>query len=399
MDSGDSFRIVIQAFLENTWRETIVKKIFQARFWHLKRLWLLLLLPVALLSLHLASHSQEAAEHVFARGVFVGISWVMSHISGLLPFSLMELGIIILPPIGIGLLIWFFVRLVRKKEDRGFRLAKAFLNVACVISVAAFLLIFGCTINYYRYPLGYYLDLTVEPASGEELYGLVEELAKKTSALRDELTVFEDEAGVYRLSMSKKALGREAVKAFGALGEKYDIFAGYYPEPKRIFFSRTMSRTELTGIYCPFTMEANVNVDISPYSIGSTMCHELAHLKGFIREDEANYIAYLACSASESKELRYSGLMEALILSGNALYRKNQELYYQARAFYSDAVVRDLQANAVYWKQFENTVVSKTAEKINDTYLKANHQEDGVQSYGRMVDLLLAQYRKDKKAE
>ena len=32
-------------------------------------------------------------------------------------------------------------------------------------------------------------------------------------------------------------------------------------------------------------------------------------------------------------------------------------------------------------------------ETVNDTYLKANGQTDGVRSYGRMVDLLLAYYR------
>ena len=36
------------------------------------------------------------------------------------------------------------------------------------------------------------------------------------------------------------------------------------------------------------------------------------------------------------------------------------------------------------------------SNKINDTYLKANAQSDGVKSYGRMVDLLLAKYRKDQ---
>ncbi|MEI3307330.1 MAG: DUF3810 family protein [Eggerthella lenta] len=29
----------------------------------------------------------------------------------------------------------------------------------------------------------------------------------------------------------------------------------------------------------------------------------------------------------------------------------------------------------------------------NDTYLKANNQSDGMRSYGRMVDLLLAEQR------
>lgn len=366
------------------------------RFFKLKRIYILLLLPLALLALFAASRSQEIAEHMFARGIFVGISWVMSHITGLLPFSLMELGIVVLPFLAVFLLIFFIVRLIRHKEDRGFRLAKAFLNLGCIASVVVFLLIIGCSINYYRYPVADYLDLCVEPATKEELYGLVVKLAKETSAVREELKSFENEEGVYALSISKKQLGKEAVEAFSALAKQYDIFDGYYPRPKHIYFSRVMSQTELTGIFCPFTMEANVNIDVPDYSIGSTMCHELAHLKGFIREDEANYISYLACQASQNLELRYSGLMEALILSGNALYAKDADLYFEARGCYSEGVSRDLRANSLYWEEFKDKPVSNTAQKINDAYLKANHQEDGVQSYGRMVDLLLAQYRKEK---
>lgn len=365
------------------------------RFLKLKRIWILLLLPAALLSLFAASRSSEIAEHVFARGLFVGISWVMAHVTGLLPFSLMELGILVLPPLALFLLVFFTVRMIRRKEDRGFRLAKAFLNVGCIVSVVVFLLVMGCSINYYRYPVGTYLELTVQPATKEELYGLVVKLAKETSAAREQLACYEDERGVYSLSVSKKQLGKEAVAAFHELAGQYDIFGGYCPQPKHIYFSHVMSQTELTGIFCPFTMEANVNIDIPDYSIGSTMCHELAHLKGFIREDEANYISYLACQASKSTELRYSGLMEALILAGNALYAKDADLYYEARAYYSDGVSRDLRANSEYWAEFKDKPVSNTAQKINDAYLKANHQEDGVQSYGRMVDLLLAQYRKE----
>ena len=355
------------------------------RLLKLKRSWLLLLFPLAFLSYFLASKSREIAEHVFARGIFKVLSWIMAHVTALLgPFVIFIL------------LICFVVRLVRKKEDRGFRLAKGFLNVACIAAVAVFLLIIGCSVNYYRYSVGEYLDLEIEPAAKEELYGLVVKLAKEASDVREELEGLEGEDGVYALSMSKKALGKEAVKAFQNLSEEYPVFRGYYPQPKRLIFSATMSRTELTGIFCPFTMEANVNVDIPDYSIASTMCHELAHLNGFIREDEANYISYLACQASNSLELRYSGLMEALILSGNALYAKDKDLDGQARAYYSDGVNRDLRANSAYWAKFNDTPVSNAATKLNDAYLKANHQEDGVQSYGRMVDLLLAEYRKEE---
>jgi hypothetical protein len=49
----------------------------------------------------------------------------------------------------------------------------------------------------------------------------------------------------------------------------------------------------------------------------------------------------------------------------------------------------DLRANSAYWAKYEDTVVSTVSNKVNDTYLKANAQADGVKSYGRMVDLLL----------
>ena len=32
------------------------------------------------------------------------------------------------------------------------------------------------------------------------------------------------------------------------------------------------------------------------YNIPHTICHELSHLKGYMREDEANFIGYLPVS-------------------------------------------------------------------------------------------------------
>ena len=107
-----------------------------------------------------------------------------------------------------------------------------------------------------------------------------------------------------------------------------------------------------------------------------------------------NYISYIACLASDCIDLQYSGTMLALIHTGNALYRKDAKRYFEVyKNHYSEAVARDLIANNEYWDKFEDTKVAETAEKVNNTYLKANNQTDGTQSYGRVVDLLLAEYR------
>lgn len=359
----------------------------------LKRLWILSAAPLACLLLLWAKNSEYFAEEIYAKRIFHVYSQVFSNLTGWLPFSLAELFVVLSPLLLLALLIYRIIAYRRAKGNRLFLLGKDIISLLCVASLAYFLLVLGCSINYYREPITKPLKLIVRDSTEDELYLLHERLVEETNRVRKRLLSM-DEAGVFRLNVSKAELAKWCDEAFDALAEEYDIFHGAYPKPKRVFFSRAMSSTELTGVYVPFTMEANVNVDVPDYSIASTMCHELAHLRGFIREDEANFIAYLACLASDVPAIQYSGLMEALILSGNALFKKNSDRFYELRGRYDEGVSRDLADNSKYWQQFHDTKISRTTEKLNDTYLKANNQSDGVQSYGRMVDLLLAEERK-----
>lgn len=387
-----------------------------------KRNLLLLLIPLGMLLNHWAKVDAGVAEKVFAAGIYKVLSQGMSLLTGWIPFSLMELIIIVGPITVLVLIIRQIVRTAKVKhpvydmtksnrstigvqsvgEQRFLLLMTMLQNLLCLVAIIFFGYVLLCGVNYHRYPVAYHLGLTVEDSSVDELEGLYIELADKATGLRKQLSS-ENEKGVYVLPYSERKLGKEAQKAYQALAEEYPVFGGLYPVPKHVFFSRIMSWTEITGVFTPWTMEANVNIDISPYSIGSTMCHELAHLRGFMREDEANYISYRACMASESVDLQYSGTMLALIHAGNALYGQDAERYYAAyRAHVSDAVSRDLVANNEYWDQFEKPVVGETtvgeiADKVNDAYLKANDQTDGVKSYGRVVDLLLAEYKKQHK--
>ena len=221
------------------------------------------------------------------------------------------------------------------------------------------------------------------------------ELAEQATALRAELTEYEDEEGVLRLPVSNRELGKLVRDAYENLEMELPVLAGFYPAPKGIGISKVFSAMEITGVFTCWTMEANVNVDIPDYSRASTMAHELGHLHGFMREDEANFLAYLACMVSEDPLVQYSGTVLGLIHSGNALATQDMELYSELWTRYHEGIIRDFQDNSAYWDQYEDTVISETADKVNDTYLKVNEQEDGVKSYGRVVDLLLAEYRKN----
>ena len=129
------------------------------------------------------------------------------------------------------------------------------------------------------------------------------------------------------------------------------------------------------------TVEANYNGDMTPYNIPHTACHELSHLRGFMREDEANFIGYLACIGSGDADFIYSGYLLGFIYAGNALaardYRAYADLYYEL----PEAVQEDLLQNYIFWEAWDGAV-AEAANRMNDTYLKINDQKDGVESYG-----------------
>ena len=56
----------------------------------------------------------------------------------------------------------------------------------------------------------------------------------------------------------------------------------------------------------------------------------------------------------------------------------------------SDGVMRDLVFEDEYWEPYRKTVTADISNKVYDSYLNANNQQSGMNSYGEMVDLLLA---------
>ncbi|HHV11990.1 MAG TPA: DUF3810 domain-containing protein [Clostridiales bacterium] len=359
-----------------------------------KRIYLIILIPISIALTLVARNNLYFAENIYAKHIYKGISQPISTIFGLVPFSVAEVIIFVFP---VACLIWviaFIIRLVRFREKRKQIFLKGLLNILCLVSVILFLYTMLAGINYYRATFSTYSNLEIRESPEDELYALTKSLALQANEFRDKTTARDGE-GVFQLSLSYYETAALANEAFTSLSKEYPILGGSYAPPKPVMLSRLMSYAEITGIFFPFTTEANVNVDIPDYNIPVTMLHELAHLRGFMREDEANFIAYLAGMESGNADLNYSSTMLALVIAGNALYEQNPDLYFSVRELYSEGVIRDIRANSTYWQQYDDTAVSTISNHINDTYLKANAQEDGVKSYGRMLDLLLAKFRKD----
>ena len=283
------------------------------------------------------------------------------------------------------------VTIVKTVKNRTFKHMKKYaLGLASFFSVMYFLFVLFCGINYYRYEFTYYSGLEIKKSNEQELIALCEILVEDANEYRAKLST--DDLGTAKLSDNYYETSERAKNSMNRISEEYKILKGSFSAPKAVRQSKIMSYLGITGMFFPFTFEANVNVHIPPYQIPSVMLHELVHLRGFMREDEANFIAYLASIKSGYDDFYYSGTMTALTYSMNALYSADYNEFVRLYNLYSEDVRNDVEFSRNYWKKFD-TKVADAANKVNDSYLKANNQQDGVKSYGRMVDLLLAYYR------
>lgn len=200
-----------------------------------------------------------------------------------------------------------------------------------------------------------------------------------------------------------------ARELMGKLGETYSRLDGYYPRPKALLSSDFMCQQYMQGYYFPFSMEANYNDVMHILNIPSTMCHELAHLRGYIYEDEANFIGYLACVQAEDAFFRYAGYLSILNYLYNDLYKAQEDnpvAYEEAAAVAPPvAVDRQVWTDNIFVAQEEwdringkalidTEIVDKAADVFIDTNLKVNGIADGKVSYSRVVKLLLQYYRK-----
>ena len=359
-------------------------------------MYLLLGLPIGLLLTFLARFGSWA-EDIYAKGVHAFFENTVGRLVSLLPFSVTEWLIVAAVLGAVTYLVFVIIWLCRNKSAWKHILYRTFINVLCAVSLSYFLFVITMGLAYYRKPATEYMDLSVRQYSVEELKEVTLWLAKSANTEREKLS--EDENGVSVLSSDFWETSAEAQRSFNKISEKYPKIGQVSARNKPMVFSKVMSSTMTLGVYFPYTFESNINIDATPYTIPATMCHELSHVKGFMREDEANFIGFLACMLSERADFRYSGYMSAFVYALNRLANEDYAAATEVAKTVSAAVIRDDNAENKYWDQYEDTVISETTGQIYNEYLQSNNQSDGLKSYGKMLDLIIAWYQTEVKAK
>ncbi len=338
--------------------------------------------------------TSESFADFYAEYIFPCISTPFAFISGLLPVSLGEIMIIttiVIFAAGIPAMIIFLIFGKKfRSKTLTFSLSAALWILAfvcCTESLNCFTL-YGCTKFSERF-------FEEKEHTNDELKQLYSLLIDESNKLAKQVPRDENNRFVITIDTIE-----ECRKAMKKASKQYPQLKGYYPKPKPIMFSYFMSQTGTSGMYFPFSMEATYNNDMIPEIMPEVICHEYAHLKGFMQEDEANFISFIATLGSDSPEMRYSGYLDALEYVHNQIYKNQIVSGYELTEKISLEVKNDwfrfLPDN--YWEENEEKEIipTETVETISDTAsdtsMKLNGIEDGMASYSRMVNLLLDYY-------
>ncbi len=340
------------------WKIAIVALAIMATTWILPRV-----LPAAMVSQYLIPVAK----------VF---SVPFKLITGWIPFALLEIFFIAIIPVLI-----YMIYLVIKDPNaevggEGDIVAISLIVIGVMFSIFNITLGFG----YHTVPL-------------EDLLGYPETEVNAES-IKDAIYAVEEIAVAER---AKVQYGQYGVRDYGRLiredydelAEQYDVFDGMVTIPKRAILSVPMSYLGVGGMYSPFTCESIVSDDTTPPALPFTVAHEMAHSLCIAPEDEANFAAFIITMDSEVPEVKYSGAFMALQYLMSAYRRADSDGYPELYESIDEGIRADFVAYSEHVRSYDGWI-NDLQSFINDMFLKSNGQTAGVDSYGLMVDLVVA---------
>ena len=311
-----------------------------------------------------------------------------AYMTNFLPFSLAEFLVITLP-LTIAVLIRIAARGNTDSWTKTFRYSFNLLAAASLV-FSMFLICFSA--GYSATSLDKRIGADRQKVSAEELYDTARQLLAGIKQNSRNISYNPDE-NTY-MPYSQAELNKKLNEAYKKACKKYTFLSNFTSNPKAVMLSEPWTYTHIAGVYTFFTGEANVNVNYPDYTLPYTTAHEMAHQRGISREDEANFMAFLVCLESDDEYIKYSAYANTYEYVASALYSADKDLYRQLYKEVPDVLKNEMSAYSAFFEKYRENTVAKVSDKVNDSFLKVQGQKEGSKSYGLVVDLLVAYYKK-----
>lgn len=335
-----------------------------------------------------------AAADLYCRKIFPQVAFIPNSFNLYFLFSLTENIVIVGGALLLILVIRKIVLLIKKLIKKGFvpfvnDIYKVIRNIliVAVCMMLVFQMMHG--VNFRRSSIPQIMGLTREEHTYEE-YALALKWAYE-GMISARMELGEDYNGVAHMSTSLDQAAYDANALLNTVSKEYGYgMSPNYIRAKGVSLSHYWSYTGITGVYDMFLGEANVNTDyLDILYFPVTLCHEIIHAKGYARESDANTAAVFACIRSPRADFRYAGYYAIFtdLYNKTSSYAEEEgkpmPISLSDPAF--EAVIRDINASRAYDASLADNpftrFVESFSESANNTFLEANGQEGGTQTY------------------
>lgn len=319
----------------------------------------------------------------FVRYISGPLRMFLSFICSVFPFSVAE-SIILFLPIAI---IAFYIKIWSdsKKDQSDITFKKYLKIIVCFIMVLLDLFFITVAPSYQRLPLSQNLGIQCRQVTAQRLENTSRIMVEMLN--RDASDIYYANNGMSYSKENFSELSREILDCYDKFCQKYDFVFPVGFNAKPVALSKPLTYLHVSGVYTYFTGEANINVNYPDYILPHTVAHEMAHARGIFNEGDANFIAFLVCLESDNPYIRYSGLMNIFPYVTDALYIHNPQAYTDVISQLNYNVFEEYDAFADFFEEYSVSKAADISSTVNDAFLKANGQEQGINSYSLVVDL------------
>jgi Protein of unknown function (DUF3810) len=330
----------------------------------------------------LLSNYPNFVETYYSNGLYQFISKTLRYVFGWLPFSVGDLFYTIAI---IYIIRWFFINRKRFIKDT----KSWFVDVFAAVSLVYFAFHLFWGLNYYRLPLHKTLELK-NTYNTDQLLKVTQKLINKSNELHFSIT--KNDSVKVEIPFSNNELLNKTTNGYEALAEIYTHLEYTQSSLKLSLYSLPLTYMGFSGYLNPFTNEAQIDGLIPLYKYPTTASHEVAHQIGYAAENETNFIGCLAAINNEEVYFKYSGYIFALRHCLNEMYRRDEGCYEDLVKTVNKGILKNYQESYDFWNSYQNPLEPLFKSTFN-SFLKANNQEKGIESYSYAVALFVNYFK------
>lgn len=334
-------------------------------------------LGIQIVFIQILSFFPEKVERFYSNGLYPVFAEFSRNIYGQIPFS-------------VGDLIYFFIGyLLLKWIIKSFKNFKTWKDLALEIGagLSVFYLLFHIcwAFNYYREPLFEKMNIEKE-YSNADLLKFTKEIIRQTNNVQVAITKNPNDKVLSAFSQDE--IFKQSRNGYQNLADRHVFFNYETPSIKRSSLSLLLSYMGFSGYLNPFTNEAQINDRIPMVNFPFTVCHEMAHQIGYASESEANFIGFLAVTKNENLYFKYAGYSTALRYCLKNWQVRDPAIGKQLLEEINPGVKQNFKDAELHWQQYES-FIENGFKIFYDRFLKANQQEEGLESYSKFLNLLV----------